>query len=601
MGTRDVEFLGRGYVRPGARGAFRTASPPSGSSPDFNTLILIGQSDNGYDANDSNLEYSKRVMEFGSTEESRSLLSSGDIADAIENAFSPSRDSRFSSGPILIKAICVNPNVAAEAEVEATGYKVKAVIPGPKGNQIRFRISGGGTIIQIGDANNIQTSTALESRELEIEYSGDAASAGLLFDGTNFSVTLPTGTGASTDGSTSFSANIKDYTTLFALSEYINSKLGFTCRILSQPDRKTNTLDHIIASDSLEIKGSPKVLHSLLTQQERYFRGQGLAEIVAGPIRKPLADMVSFKYLSGGATGVPSVTNWLDAIDLVFDTEVAKGFYINVCTDLEVVRLYLADKLARSNSPEGSDERFGGAGLDTTKTVDERIDDIKNTNSEFLTLGFSPVMTRMADRITDKTYSGWMIAVIHNAIKAAANIRETPTNKDLNIKDSPEKLTKPQIGKVIRAGGLIVTRKANNGPFRIEFALTSYQAENLILNQTSTVCTALAIVKDLREWLDSTLVGEVPTDPSAIGSNLTDADIRTALVQRFRYVYIASRGWLTRNIYNSAPAFDENFTIRADGDVRYFIFPDGTIVSPLNFLFFLLGLDVVRGTSTSSQ
>ncbi|WP_246839474.1 hypothetical protein [Leptospira licerasiae] len=121
MGTRDVEFLGRGYVRPGARGAFRTATPPSGISPDFNTLILIGQSDNGFNANDTDLVYSKRVMEIGSAEESRSLLSSGDLADAIENAFSPSRDSRFVSGPVLIKAICVNPNMAAEAEVETVG------------------------------------------------------------------------------------------------------------------------------------------------------------------------------------------------------------------------------------------------------------------------------------------------------------------------------------------------------------------------------------------------------------------------------------------------------------------------------------------------
>ncbi|TGM87876.1 hypothetical protein, partial [Leptospira licerasiae] len=407
--------------------------------------------------------------------------------------------------------------------------------------------------------------------------------------------------GASTDGSVSITAKIQDYPTLFALSEFINSKVGYSCKILSQPDRKTETLDHILATDSLDIKGSPKVLNSLLTQQEKYFKGQGLAEIKAGPVRKPIADMANYKYLSGGSTGVPSLTNWLDAIDLVFDTEVAKGFYVNVCTDLEPVRLYLADKLARSNSPDGSDERFGGAGLDSTKPIEDRIEDIKNTNSEFLTLGFSPVTTRMADRITNKTYPGWMIAVIHNAIKAAANVRESPTNKDLNIIDVPEKLTKTQISKVIRAGGLIVTRKPNNGPFKIEFALTSYQAENLILNQTSTVCTALALVKDLREWLDSTFTGEVPTDPSALGTNLSDADLKTAIVERFRFVYVVRLGWLTRNIYTGTVAFDENFVIRADGDVRYFIFSDGTMVSPLNYMFFLLSLDVVRGTSTGSQ
>lgn len=307
--------------------------------------------------------------------------------------------------------------------------------------------------------------------------------------------------------------------------------------------------------------------------------------------------MASFSYLYGGATGTATATDFLNAIDTVFDTELIKGFYVNVCTSLETVRLYLADKLSNGNSPEGSDERFGGAGLDLARTIDQRIDDIKATNSEYLVLGFSPITRYASDRITLKTYPGWMLAVLHNAIKASGNVRETATYKDLNIVDAPEILSKTQIKKILRAGGLVVTRKPNNGPFKIEFALTSYQSENLIKNQASTVCTALALVKDFREWLNVTFTGEVPTDPNALGTNLTDADIRTAVTQRFRNVYISQFGWLTRNIYTGEDAFDENFDIRRDGDVVYFVFPNGLIVTPINFMFFLLQLDVIRGAS----
>lgn len=188
-----------------------------------------------------------------------------------------------------------------------------------------------------------------------------------------------------------------------------------------------------------------------------------------------------------------------------------------------------------------------------------------------------------------------MIAVLHNAIKASSNVRETATFKDLNIVDAPEILTKTQIKNVLRAGGLVITKKPNAGPFKIEFALTTYQSQNLIRNQASTVCTALALVKDLREWLNVTFTGEIPTDPEALGTSLTDADIRTAVIQRIRNVYIRQYGWLTRNIYTGEDAFDENFEIRRDGDVIYFIFPDGKIVTPINYMFFLLNLDVVRG------
>lgn len=163
-------------------------------------------------------------------------------------------------------------------------------------------------------------------------------------------------------------------------------------------------------------------------------------------------------YLSGGVTGAATTKSYLDAIDTVFDTEAVKGFYINVCTSLEPVRLYLADKLANGNSAEGSDERFGGAGLDLEKSIDERIEDIKSLNSEYMVAGFSPLIRYKADRINLRTYPGWMIAVLHNAIKASSNVRETATFKDLNIVDAPEILTKTQIKNVLRAGGLVITK-----------------------------------------------------------------------------------------------------------------------------------------------
>lgn len=598
MGAREVEFLGRGYIQPGARGAFRTKPQTGGISPDFTTLVLIGSADNGYFSNDSSLPISKRVLEFSGPDEARSVLGSGDLTDAVINSFSPSKDSRFANGPQTIKTLNVSRNLSASVSVLSitTGISniIKAQVPGPKGNQIRFRITNNGTVIQVGDKDGIVSSAPIEANEFRIQYIGNAETTNLTFDGTTLQVIL---SGASaTDGSLNLNVPVKDYETISELVAYINSQSGYSAILLSQPDRKTKTLDYISTVDAVDIK-SGYTLRSLLYWQETFFLTNGLAEIELGSQRKPCADMASFSYLYGGATGTATATDFLNAIDTVFDTELIKGFYVNVCTSLETVRLYLADKLSNGNSPEGSDERFGGAGLDLARTIDQRIDDIKATNSEYLVLGFSPITRYASDRITLKTYPGWMLAVLHNAIKASGNVRETATYKDLNIVDAPEILSKTQIKKILRAGGLVVTRKPNNGPFKIEFALTSYQFENLIKNQASTVCTALALVKDFREWLNVTFTGEVPTDPNALGTNLTDADIRTAVTQRFRNVYISQFGWLTRNIYTGEDAFDENFDIRRDGDVVYFVFPNGLIVTPINFMFFLLQLDVIRGAS----
>ncbi|MCB1306125.1 MAG: hypothetical protein KDK37_17680, partial [Leptospiraceae bacterium] len=58
-------------------------------------------------------------------------------------------------------------------------------------------------------------------------------------------------------------------------------------------------------------------------------------------------------------------------------------------------------------------------------------------------------------------------------------------------------------------------------------------------------------------------------------------------------------GWLTRNIYTGEPAWKRDFTISRDGNVIYFVFPDGKLVTSLDYIFSLLNLDVVRGTATS--
>lgn len=597
--ARAVEFLGRLYFSPGTRGAFRAKPQPTGLSPDFTTLIIVGASQNGWSFTDSSLRLDQRVMEFGNAEEAVSVLgkSGGDLMDAIANCFPPSQDNRF-MGPQLIKAINVSTNIPAFANVETVllgnQLHVKAIVPGVRGNTIRFRVSNGGTVVQVGDASDVSTSPNLESPEVSIAYLGDATTAILTIDNTEFKVEL---SGDQTDGTATLTIPVTDYKTVGELVDFVNSKPGYQAIVLSRPDRKTDYLDHITVAEAVDVK-SPVICNALFYEQQRYLRSSGLAdiEIPSGKVKKPLGDMLTFTYLSGGSSSNPSPSDWINAIDFVYDKKV-EGFFLSLCTDSLPAALHLADKIALGNSPDGSFEKIGTSGLDTETTIAERIDDLKLVNSEYVAMGFSPVIVRRADRVENKQFSGWMIGVIHNAVKASANLRETPTNKDLNIIECPEIYKDSDLRKIVQSGGMVVDRKPNRGPWKIHFALTTYQKENIILNQTSIVSTALGLVKDFREWCDSTFLAEVPTDPDAIGSGLTDADIRSAVDNRFRDVYIAQYGWLTRNIYTGEDAFDSRYSIRRDGDAIYFIFPNGNLVSPINFMFFLMNLDVVRGST----
>ncbi len=210
------------------------------------------------------------------------------------------------------------------------------------------------------------------------------------------------------DGSANLSAAFTEYETIGQLVDFINSRQGYTANVISRPDRKSNSLDHIETSENVNIGGSARILTALLHEQSRFISGSGLAEVEIGSsIRKPLADMTSFAYLSGGDSTAPTPTHWIDAINMIYDKEVG-GFFISLCTDLLTPTLHLADKLSFGNSPDGSNEKFGSSGVDVSKDISARLDDIKLVNSEFMALGMSPITTRRADRVSSKTYPGWM-------------------------------------------------------------------------------------------------------------------------------------------------------------------------------------------------
>ena len=88
-------------------------------------------------------------------------------------------------------------------------------------------------------------------------------------------------------------------------------------------------------------------------------------------------------------------------------------------------------------------------------------------------------------------------------------------------------------------------------------------------------------------------------EPDAFGTTLTDSDIRTFIELKFDQDYVRNFCWLTRNVYTGQPAWRRDFLIRRDGNAIYFEFPDGKLVTSLDYIFSLLNLDVVRGSAQS--
>lgn len=589
---RTVYFEGKNFIIPGSRAAFRAKPQNTGVNADLNTIILIGTSANGWDCNNTTLPKDLRVMEFYSFDEAKGILGSGDLLDAIKVAFSPSRTVGF-SGVSRIKALNINPNVQASDTFQSvdvpTTHTIKAIVPGTLGNNVRVKVSSSGGIVEVGSIEGITKSSDLNISDLQIVYTGNATTANLTWDGTTFAVSLS----GQTDGTLGLSTTWQATPTIGDLINYINNQNGYVATLLSSTDLLTKNLDYIVGSVTL-VGAVPVILKSVLFRQMAFLVNSQLAELTPGSQKVPLADMAAFKYLKNGVTGVGVTGDYIDAIDLC---ESVTGFYRNVLTSTFSVATYLADHCAKMVSPEGSNETFGGAGAANTDAYATRLANAKTLNSPWMCYGVNSLVTYQADGVTEKTYDGWMLAVYHNAIKASANPRQAATNKVLNILRTDEELTPTQLINAEKSGCLTISKNPN-GEYILLHGLTTYQGNNLIYNLSQTIVTALALINDLRNSLWLEFGGKTPTDPDNLDKEFDDADIREFVDNKFDIDYIQNFGWLSRNVYTGEAAYDPNYTITRDGNVIYFNFPDGKIVSSIDYIFSLLNLDLIKGSST---
>ena len=419
MPAPAVEFLGQAYGAPIVASAFFAKPQPTGLGVDLNIQIIIGPADNGWHCNDATLPMDKRVMEFRTTQEADAVLGSGNLLDAIHAAKTPSRDSRFASGPVRILALNTRANTAAAAALNHGGggqYTLRANVPGQRGNTIRIRVSDAGDALEMMDAVTQFRESGLARDDLSIQYTGDATTAALSFDGENLRITLA---GDQTDGTADLDIEIGSTPTIRDLAERVSAQAGYQASWLSNQDLSSANLDH---QAGLDVLAAPAILRSTFWRQNSRIRAWGYCEAIEPTGgHHPLTDTPAFVYLAGGARGAETTADYLQALDLQASQS---GFYLNVCSIVTAVHAKLFEVVVQGNSPRGSRERFGGCGADTTQPIADRFAAGKALNSEYLAFGASPVTLFRADGITRKTYDGWMLAVLHNAIKAGANVRE---------------------------------------------------------------------------------------------------------------------------------------------------------------------------------
>lgn len=594
MGVLGKAFEGRSYVRPGSRGKFRAKDQIPGDSVDLFTQLIIGQADNGVNCNDTNLPDDERYYIFYSFDEAKKVLGGGELLEAIMLADTPSSEDDFAPGPQRFIALNTRANVAASASIPSLksgqSHTLTFPIPGPKGKKVRFRKTVATKQIEIGDNEGILTSPALEQKVLTISYSGDATSAILSVTGSALIVTLA----GQNDGSLSLSVPFADYPTAIEAVDYINSIPFYTASMMSNATFLMSNLDHVEAEDAISVK-SPAIAtaYADLFAEKNWIESTGFAVFTtAATVKKPFANNTIFTYLTtGGTTGTEGVTAVKDAITFA---KKIPAMYRNILASSLSDKVHFKTACFDMISPDGGKETIGGCGGDLSLSVDARREEARTLGVYWMNYGLEKFVYFGLDG-NQKTYPGYMLSVLDNAISAANSPRHSPTWKALNILKSAENLIDSVRDASIRDGALVLTKNPVTGAWVIERSITTERKDNIILNEKNSVAVALTMVRELREGFNSRFIGRSTVDENAKVQGVTVADVKGYVEQRLQS--FVEKGYLVGSSALGVDAFQKDFVVEVDGDTWYFRSLEGTVISPVNFIFYILSLDTLKGSA----
>jgi len=595
MGVIGKQFGGRSHVRPGSRGQFRTPRQIPGIGEELFTQLIIGTSKNGPNCLDSSLELEKRVIQVSNFEQAKKIMRDGELLEAVYLADSPSNDDRFANGPQKFILLNINANTKAYADFDTTSenvgvHRLSYPIAGPFGKKIRVKKNSDKTIL-IGDSDGTETSPVLESILFSIHYIGDGATATIVINSTGLTTTLS----SPTDGSSNLDIPFAEFPTVGEIVDYINSQPGYVAELVGNPGFLSTELDHIESTEAVNIKASPISIFADLAMEISWIESTGYAEFTTvHSTRKPLEPTVTPIFLAqGGSSGAPGATAIKDAIDFAKNF---KAFYRNLLGGNLSDKLYFKSVSQELISTSGLTETFSGVGADLTQTLSERKTEAQTLGCYWTNYGLEKFYYFGLDG-KEKIYPGYMLAVIDNAISAGAMPRETPTWKPLSTVLRSAEIIEDK-DAIIRAGALCLDKNPEDGSMIILRSITTERKDNIVLNEKSSVLAAMYMVKRLRVGFNAQFIGEVPADQRATKvQGVTIPDV-IGYVEKQLEDFVQT-GFLIGSEELSQAAFKENFGIRIDGDTWYFTDLEGNVVLPINFIFYLMTLNPLRGTGVN--
>jgi hypothetical protein len=447
-------FNGREWITPATMSVVDDSAMYNKNLSVGNILAIIGKSEGGIP---------NTALRFGSPDQARDILRSGEALKAIEKAFDPSTET---VGPSEVVYVRVNPATPSTLNlldaVAGVSLNLASSDYGRYTEGLKIKIENGsisGKKVSTGFGLDYFTIDNLERNAFSVVYTGANATATISV--TETSITLTDATPTVLDLTT--------YKTISQVVDRINSIPGYSATILDGNDEKPALvgLDGVsaqsIKTTAYIVKGDLQAIHDWINSANE---GYITATRPAGALKAPVN--IPWTYFSGGSDGVTTNSEWqsafdaLQSIDVQWVTPVSPSASIHAMADTHCT--YMSN-IARM-------ERRCIAGGDVGATDADAIAAAKALNSDrtsYVHLGFYD-----HDAVGNLTlYPPYILAAQLAGMFSGVNPGTALTNKSIKVRGLERKLRNPTDTDQLLKGGVLCVEDTLEG-FKVVQSITTW-------------------------------------------------------------------------------------------------------------------------------
>ena len=567
-----VFFNGRLWVSPATMSLVDDSAMYNKNASVGNILAIIGKSEGGEPF---------KALRFGSAQQARDVLRSGESLKAIEKAFDPSSETY---GPSEVVFVRINPATQATLTLkDGSNADVIDLLSEGYGrftNIIKVKIEAAsiaGKKLTTQFGNDYYSADNVGRNAFSVTYTGAAATATITVAPAQITVVA---------GAATTTISLLDFERIGQVVDRINVIDGFSASVLDGNSEKMalNGLDSVSAAN---VKSTTVTVTGNLSAIVDWFNSAGEGFITA--TRRASAGTVPanipYAYLAGGSDGMVTNTEWqngfdaLQSIDVQWVVPVSDNAAIHAMTDSHCS--YMSN-IARM-------ERRCIVGGGTGVTDDQAIAAAKllnNDRSSYTHLGIYDY--NEAGKLT--LYPAYIAAALMAGAFSGVNPGTALTNRTLKIRGVERKLRNPTDTDRLILGGVLCIEDTPKG-FKCVKSITTWLVNQNYNRVEISVGVALDFVsRNVRNTLDD-LRGKKGT-PQTLSDAVSRVD---SILRTLAMPEPMGPGVIVGDKIN--PPY-KNITASLEGDVMRVEFQCSPVI-PINYIPVVIHAVPYSGSATA--